>query len=163
MRPSRSVVTTSIDCGAGAPRSSDSWRSRSAIRACRDSWSLGVIVALSYSVPRNLREQAWQPRDGVGSHLRGPLRVHGVEAEESEVEGEVGHEEGIAGEDEAGGEEEPVGFRVSLEPVEVAELADHLSGGVDDDDLVALVGADPDVVRFVDDEAVGAVDAVRQH
>src|SRR2546423_8107827 len=161
MRPSASEVTISAAGErSSSSRSLDTCCSSSAIRACNDSWSLWVIVGL-VSVPLPEPGDATrQPRERVGPDLRRPLRVDRVEAEETEVEGEVGHEQRIAGEDEARWEEEAVGLGVPLEAVEVAELGDDLPGVVDDDDLVALVGAHPEVVLLVDDEAVRSVDAV---
>ena len=46
-----------------------------------------------------------------------------------------------------------------VDAVEIAELGDHLAGLVDDDDLVFLIGANPNVVVAVDHDPVRGVDA----
>src|SRR5437870_2362800 len=43
---------------------------------------------------------------------------------------------------------------------EVAQLRDRATGWVDNDDLVGLVRRHPEIVVLIDDQAVGAVDAV---
>src|SRR5271154_2893512 len=46
---------------------------------------------------------------------------------------------------------------------EVAQLGDGLSGGVDYDNLIALIGRDPEIVVVVDEQAIGPVDAVGKY
>src|SRR5438093_2424125 len=50
----------------------------------------------------------------------------------------------------------------SVDPAEVAQLRHHATGWVENDDLVGLVRRHPEVVVLVDDQAIGAVDAVHE-
>src|ERR1700730_17138503 len=54
--------------------------------------------------------------------------------------------------------QKPARNAVLINPPEIAKLGDHLADLVDDDDLVLLIGADPDIVVPVDHDAVRGVD-----
>src|ERR1043166_2539994 len=92
-----------------------------------------------------------------------PLRVHRLsEAEESQVEREIRNIERFPIRAKRGAcwEEQAMRHAILVHAGEIAELGDRLAGLVDDDDLVRLVGRGPDIVMRVDDDAIGAVDAV---
>src|SRR5438445_11153840 len=64
---------------------------------------------------------------------------------------------------EAGGDRESSRPPPSVDPAEVAQLRHHATGWVENDDLVGLVRRHPEVVVLVDDQAIGAVDAVHEY
>src|SRR6185437_3780395 len=119
-----------------------------------------VVVTLDR---RNLRADA---RYGVGLNLVRVVRNDGLGARgEAQIEREVADDEGapVRTEGRARREEQALRHAIPVDAVEIAELGERLAGGINDDDLVALIGADPDIALAVDSDAIGAVDAVGQH
>src|SRR5437867_2545052 len=52
---------------------------------------------------------------------------------------------------------------MSIDAVEVTQLRDHAAGGIEHYDLVGLIRDYPDVVGIVDQESIGAADAVNEY
>src|SRR5262249_48629854 len=102
---------------------------------------VGSVVSVVVAVERDLR-------DGVAEDLRGPGGVERREVgiEDSQVEGEVGHEETVAGEPDACREEQTHRRATADRATEVAQLRDRLPRGVEDHHVVRLVLDHPDVV-----------------
>src|SRR5207245_11190961 len=74
---------------------------------------------------------------------------------------EVGHENFVADYHGARREQQPVRRPVAVDTAELAELGDNPAVLVQSDDLVGLVGADPQqATPLVEDDAVGAVEAL---
>src|SRR5262249_1256793 len=107
--------------------------------------------------------------DRVALHKIGPLRVNGLRrwraGGKSQVQRQVGHIKRPPVEAESGTrwEQQPLRYAVFIDAIEVAQLGKNLSGGIDNDDLVLLVGRDPDVILTIDPYTIGAVDAVDQY
>src|ERR1051325_8843440 len=75
---------------------------------------------------------------------------------------QIGHEHRLLVAAETGARRKQQTFRSAAvdQAVEIAELGEHFPVFVDHDDLVRLVRANPEVVLIVEDQPVGAVDAV---
>src|SRR5713101_6180120 len=103
--------------------------------------------------------------DCVARNLGTPFRVYGGEvgAEEPQVEREVGDQQTLPAEAQAGGKEQLNRLPLGVHAGEVPELFNHPPGRIHDHDLVALVRGDPEVVLVVEDHAIGTIDAVGKH
>lgn len=126
-----------------------------------------AAVVMAVIIVGQARDNRPDPRDGVVLGLRSPLRVdrHVRRVEQPKIERQVRDVEEVSVFAEVGARRKYQSVRHAgfIETVEIAELGDRLAGRINDDDLIGLVGRDPDIVVRIEHEAVGAVDAVDEH
>src|SRR5579871_1284671 len=116
---------------------------------------------------RDRRDDGGNRRHRVALDLQGPVRIdRRVGAGVGQIQRQVRDIERMAvlAESRARRKQKAPGDAVAVDAVEVAELGDHLRHDlaadrvfrlrIDDDDLVFLIGADPDVAVLVDGDAV---------
>src|SRR6266849_7523302 len=103
-----------------------------------------------------------KPCDRVALYLQRPWRIdRGLCPREGQEQGQVRHVQSFAvqAEGQARREQEAAHQAAFADAVEIAKLRDHLAGLVEHDDVVFLIGADPEIVVVVDRNPVRRVDA----